>query len=67
MCDFQEIIDKVYRSVKPNTGGEKAHYIPELAKANAKKFAISICDVDGNIYHVGDHKYKIAIESINLF
>jgi len=65
MCDFQKLINEVYKEVKGNNKGKKAHYIPELAKANEKKFGISICDVNGKMYHVGDYKYKVAIESIS--
>ena len=63
--DFMKLINIVYNKTKNINTGEKAHYIPELAKVDSNIFAISICDINGNIYHKGDYNTKIAIESIS--
>ena len=65
MHDFDKIINTVYNQTKKIKSGKKAHYIPELAKVRSSIFAISICDVNGNIYHKGDYKSEVAIESIS--
>ena len=65
MVDFQKLVDTVYKETKNIKGGKKAHYIPELAKVDSKLYSISICDVQGNIYHKGDYKKSVAIESIS--
>lgn len=43
--------------------GAVADYIPELAKVDANKLAISTIE-DGNIYSVGDSKVRYSIQSI---
>lgn len=43
--------------------GAVADYIPELAKVEANKLAISTIE-DGNIYSVGDSKVSFSIQSI---
>lgn len=65
MINYQNLIDTVYKSTKNIKGGKKASYIPELAKADSKWFSISLCDIKGNLYSVGDHKQSVAIESIS--
>jgi len=65
MCDIQTVIDRVYKQTKHISRGRRAHYIPELAHVDPKLFAISVCDIDGNMHHVGDYNSKIAIESIS--
>ena len=65
MKDYQTILEKVYEQTKKIKGGRNAHYIPQLAKVNSNIFGISICDVNGNLFSVGDHNKSVAIESIS--
>ena len=65
MKDYQTILEKVYKQTKKIKGGRNAHYIPQLAKVNSNIFGISICDVNGNLFSVGDHNKSVAIESIS--
>jgi len=65
MKDYQTILEKVYEQTKKIKGGKNAHYIPQLAKVNSNIFGISICDVNGNLFSVGDHNKSVAIESIS--
>ena len=65
MADYQKLLKKTYKETKKIKGGRKAHYIPELAKVDSKLFGISICDVKGNLFSIGDHNKPIAIESIS--
>ena len=39
------IIDEVFKTVEPNTSGENAQYIPQLAQVNPDQFAIAITTV----------------------
>jgi len=65
MVDYQKLLKKIYKETKKIKGGRKAHYIPELAKVNSNLFGISICDVKGNLFSIGDHNKPVAIESIS--
>ena len=62
---IQMILNTAYSKTKNNKNGKKANYIPELAKADASKFGITICMVNGDIYKIGDSNYKVPIESIS--
>ena len=58
--DYQKLLKKIYKETKKIKGGRNAHYIPELAKVNSNLFGISICDVKGNLFSIGDHNKKIC-------
>lgn len=59
-------IERIYETlrVKRNTG-KNASYIPELEKVDSEIYAISICDIKGNIMNFGDYNKKVAIESVS--
>lgn len=63
--DIQELIDYVYKKVKPNKKGNLATYIPQLAKADPNLFGICFVACDGKIYKAGDANKIIPIESIS--
>jgi len=63
--NYHKLLQKIYKETKKIKGGRKAHYIPELAKVNSNLFGISICDVKGNLFSIGDHNKPVAIESIS--
>ncbi|MRI84106.1 MAG: glutaminase [Nitratiruptor sp.] len=64
--DYQKILDEIYKEIKPHLGkGKVADYIPELAKANPKDFAMSLVTLDGESYHVGLHQKRFSIQSIS--
>ena len=62
----KEDIEKIYNKLrlKHNTG-KNASYIPELKNVDSDIYAISICDINGNIINVGDYNKKVAIESVS--
>ena len=62
----KEDVEKIYNKirVKHNTG-KNAAYIPELKNVDPNIYAISICDIEGNIMNVGDYSKKVAIESVS--
>jgi hypothetical protein len=61
--DIMERLQQIYDEVKGNDGGAVADYIPDLAKANPDRFAISICDMSGEVYSVGDVEVPFTIQS----
>ena len=58
-----EIVEKVFKAVEPNTGGDNADYIPQLAEVDPDQFAISITSVDGQTFSVGDATKQFCIQS----
>jgi len=47
------------------TGGAVADYIPELGKADADHFGISLATIDGHVYEVGDTRIPFTIQSMS--
>jgi glutaminase len=43
--------------------GQNANYIPDLKKGNSKIYAISVCNIKGEIMNFGDYEYEVGIES----
>ena len=48
------IVKSIYHDLKDVSGGKVADYIPELAEVEPSKFAISVCHVNGETFHIGD-------------
>ncbi len=63
--DLQEIIKRIHNDYHDHNSGRLADYIPELAKADPKNFAISITTVDGESFSVGDYQQLFTIQSIS--
>src|SRR5438046_1785754 len=47
------------------TGGTVADYIPELGKADADHFGISLATLDGHVYEVGDTRVPFTVQSMS--
>lgn len=63
--DFKEIIESVFSQVrKMKDEGEKASYIPELAKVDSKSFGVCLSSIEGEQLGVGDFETKFSIQSI---
>ncbi len=45
--------------------GEVATYIPELAKADPRHFAIAVATMDGRVYFAGDAHVQFTIQSVS--
>jgi len=56
-------LKEIYDETKDNDQGALADYIPELAKANPKTFAVSICTVGGQRFSIGESKKRFCIQS----
>ena len=55
---MQEIIERIFNELKDLNEGEVADYIPELAKVDPNKFAISVCNL---IYSTRDKLSRIQL------
>lgn len=51
--NFNKDIEKMYKNAKSNKNGAVATYIPQLAKANAENWGISVCTIDGQRSSIG--------------
>ena len=60
---LQELIDSLYISTREIKEGKVADYIPQLAKVDPNKYGISICDIKGEGYSVGDTDEQFCLQS----
>lgn len=64
--NYQKVIEEIYKEVKPLLGkGKVADYIPALAKIDPHEFGLSVVDLKGNTYHIGDTSQRFSIQSIS--
>ena len=61
--DIEKIIIKLFEELKTNTDGKVADYIPQLASVDPKKFAISVCFINGKSINIGDFKDSFCLQS----
>ena len=63
--NITKIIDTIYNELLNNKDGNVADYIPQLAEVNADLFGISICDISGNIYNIGETNKHFCVQSVS--
>lgn len=61
--NFKNDIEEIFLTVKRNTGGALANYIPQLARIDERKFGLSFCTVDGQRFSTGDSFENFTIQS----
>ena len=62
MSFHYEDVEKIYNKVKKlKQKGKNAEYIPDLKKGNPNIYAISVCNMKGDIMNFGD--YELDFES----
>ncbi len=61
----REILREIHARYADNDEGKVADYIPELAKADRRRFGITIATVDGQVIDVGDCSQLFTIQSIS--
>ena len=63
---LQEILDDIARDMaRQSDRGSVATYIPELAKADPKRFGIAVAPIDGEVLVAGDADVRFSIQSIS--
>src|SRR5215471_14065249 len=65
MPPLLRFLDKCHNDFATDHGGDVAHYIPELSKADPDHFGISLATLDGHVYSVGDTRVPFTIQSIS--
>jgi glutaminase len=60
-----DYLDSVLQGVRPDTSGEPAQYIPELASADPDRMAAAFATLDGEVYGSGDAEVEFTIQSIS--
>jgi glutaminase len=62
---YKRTLESVYKKYHTDTSGKNASYIPELAKADPNRFAISVATIDGEIFSIGDSDIAFSLQSIS--
>jgi glutaminase len=65
MPPLERFLTACHADFTSDHGGEVAHYIPELSKANPDHFGISLATLDGHVYEVGDTREPFTIQSMS--
>eukprot|EP00056_Hartaetosiga_gracilis_P012567 m.200527 g.200527 ORF g.200527 m.200527 type:complete len:438 (+) comp13711_c0_seq1:142-1455(+) len=58
-----EALPEIYEDALLETGGNVAHYIPELKRVDPHKFGISVCSTVGETFSLGDSEDHFTIQS----
>lgn len=60
---LKETLEIIFQQCLANTDGQVANYIPQLAKVNPELFGISVCDLTGHRFDIGDTDIQYSIQS----
>jgi len=63
---YKELITQIFEKVNiTDNKGEKASYIPELAKVNSENFGVHISTIQSEQFGIGNSRNKFSIQSIS--
>jgi glutaminase len=63
---LEEIVKDIADEIRQRQDrGEVAHYIPELARVDAKSFGIAVIDAEGHVAAAGDCDVPFSIQSVS--
>lgn len=60
-----DYLNELLERNRNHDGGERASYIPELARANPHRFGIAMTTVEGRTYSVGDDNIEFTLQSMS--
>ncbi len=60
-----DYLEEALDTLRDDTSGERAAYIPELAQANPELFALAVTTATGSTYSAGDAEEEFTIQSIS--
>ena len=63
-AQIQKVIDGIHKQYKDVDDGAVATYIPELGKADPRKFGICLATVEGEVFTAGDWDTEFTIQSM---
>jgi glutaminase len=61
---MEQLINEIYRDTVHINDGKVADYIPQLAEVNPEMYGVAFCDLNGNIYSVGDSDNNFSLQSV---
>ena len=63
---YKELITQIFEKTRTSeSNGEKASYIPELAKVNSENFGVHISTIYSEQFGIGNFQEKFSIQSIS--
>lgn len=63
---YEETVKRIYKAQKGNVGkGKVADYIPALSNVDPTGYSITVCDLEGGEFSIGDSEVKFTIQSIS--
>ena len=62
-ADFTDKVGDILNTVRGETSGAVADYIPQLKKVDPEKLGLSICTVDGQYFSTGDCEDTFCLQS----
>lgn len=65
MPPLQRFLAACHADFRVDDDGAVASYIPELGKADASHFGISLATLDGHVYEIGDSRIPFTIQSMS--
>jgi len=66
MSKLDDVVSEIANEMCARTDrGEVAHYIPELARVDARHFGLAVIDADGHVAVGGDSDVPFSIQSIS--
>ncbi len=61
--EFTRSVAQVVDEVAKDESGLVAEYIPQLARVNPDQLGLSLCTIDGQVFHMGEHDVDFCIQS----